>query len=76
MVSTPGPFALRLPFCPAQEPHMKITVDIRKPRNPFVTLSRTRRAGTHRADPKAERQRSGQAIRRELSHAEADRRSP
>ena len=55
---------------------MKITVDIRKPRNPFVTLSRTRRAGTHRADPKAERQRSGHAIRRELSHAEADRRSP
>jgi hypothetical protein len=55
---------------------MKITVDIRKPRNPFVMLSRSRRAGNHRADPKAERQRTGLAIRRELSRAEADRRSP
>jgi hypothetical protein len=59
----------------AKETRMKITVETLKPRNPLVALTRLRRAGTHRQDPKAQRQSAHSVIRRELSHAEADRRS-
>lgn len=47
-----------------------------KPRNPLVALTRARRAGRHDAGRKAQRQQDQQALRRELSRAEADRRSP
>jgi hypothetical protein len=47
---------------------MKITLKNLKPRNPLVTLARSRRAGTHRRDAGAMRQQARRALQRELEH--------
>ena len=47
---------------------MKITLPSAKPRNPLVVASLQRHAGTHRRSTHAERQRAGNALRRELQH--------
>lgn len=47
---------------------MKITLTVRKPRNPLVAASLQRRAGPHRRSTGAQRQRAGIALRRELQH--------
>ena len=45
---------------------MKITVTTLKPRNPLVVAARLRRAGSHQAGGRSERQHAGRALRREL----------
>ena len=47
---------------------MKITLIPQKPRNPLVAASLQRHAGTHRRSNRAERQRAGSALRRELQY--------
>lgn len=55
---------------------MSFLIPASKPRNPLVALARKRRAGSHQSGRKTGRQCAQAALRRELSHAEADRRSP
>lgn len=55
---------------------MSFLIPASKPRNPLVSLARNRRAGAHQTGQKTDRQTAQAALRRELSRAEADRRSP
>ena len=59
-----------------KETSMSIQLPFLKPRNPLVALARARRAGSHEPGRKTLRQQDQHALRRELSRAEADRRSP
>ncbi len=45
---------------------LAITLETRKPRNPFVASSRFRQAGAHRAGGGAMRRQAEQDLRREL----------
>jgi hypothetical protein len=45
---------------------MKITVTTPKPRNPLVAAARMRRAGSHLAGGRSQRQHAGRTLRREL----------
>lgn len=45
---------------------MKIIVTLRKPRNPLVLPAHMRRAGSHHAGGRSQRQHAGRALRREL----------
>jgi hypothetical protein len=47
---------------------MKITVKTPRPRNPLVTLARSRRAGAHRPTGGSQRQRASREMQRELRH--------
>lgn len=47
---------------------MKITVTLRKPRNPLVAAALQRQAGAHRRSPSAQRQQADRAMRRALQH--------
>jgi hypothetical protein len=55
---------------------MKLVITTPKPRNPLVTLSRMRRAGSHRSDAKSQRQQARHALRRELFHTGAEHHGP
>ena len=46
---------------------MKIEINLPRTRNPLVVLARFRRAGSHRPNGRAERQRAAQALRRQLN---------
>lgn len=48
---------------------MKIAFATLKPRNPLVVPTRARRAGSHRASGRTERQRASRALQRELNAA-------
>jgi len=45
---------------------MKITIRIRKPRNPLVAAAQFRRAGTHQESERSSRQRAARDLRKEL----------
>ena len=45
---------------------MKITFQLRKPRNPLVAAALQRQAGAHRRSAGAQRQQAAMALRREL----------
>ena len=45
---------------------MKLILNTRKPRNPFVAASLRRAAGAHRAGNGAQRQQAGRELQREL----------
>lgn len=45
---------------------MKITLALPKPRNPLVAQTLRRRAGSHRASGRTERQQASRALQREL----------
>ncbi|MBX3599617.1 MAG: hypothetical protein KF863_03280 [Rubrivivax sp.] len=45
---------------------MKLILSPRKPRNPFATAARLRRAGAHRSGHAALRQQAGRELRREI----------
>jgi hypothetical protein len=47
---------------------MKITVTLRKPRNPLVASARFRRAGSHARPQRAQRQQARRGLQRELEH--------
>ena len=47
---------------------MKITLTLRKPRNPLVAAALQRRAGAHRRSASAQRQQADMALRRTLQH--------
>lgn len=55
---------------------MKLVITSPKPRNPIVVPSLLRRAGSHQAGRKAQRQQGRQALRRELFHASAEQHGP
>lgn len=46
---------------------MKIVTPTLRPRNPQVTPSHFRRAGSHRPGPHSQRQRAGRVLKRELT---------
>jgi len=55
---------------------MKFVITAPKPRNPLVLASRLRRAGSHQATRKAQRQQGRQALRREMFHVGAEQHGP
>lgn len=55
---------------------MKFVIATVKPRNPMVVASRLRRAGSHQASRKTQRQHGRQALRRELLHVGAEQHGP
>ncbi|MCR5885194.1 hypothetical protein LRS03_20970 [Rhizobacter sp. J219] len=55
---------------------MKFTVVTPKPRNPFATAARVRRAGSHRPSTGALRQRSRQDVRQTLAQLDPRKDSP
>lgn len=46
---------------------MKFTIHTPRPRNPLVVAARARKAGSHAASAKSQRQASRRALRRELA---------
>ena len=55
---------------------MKFVIDTPKPRNPFATAARGRRAGSHRPSTGAQRQRSRQDLRQTLAQLDPRKDSP
>lgn len=49
----------------------KLIVPQSTPRNPFVAAAKLRRAGSHRASQKSERQQAAQALRKQLAKIKA-----
>lgn len=53
-----------------------LTIQIRKPRNPFVDASHQRHAGAHCIGAGGQRQHEKRSLRREITRLEPSRHSP